>query len=86
MGQAPFFSFFLLVIVCSLSGFRGVVAPFYYNMAEEEKNSSHVDERGVLNLEGDGSVVGDVSGDDACGFSHLVTADVQLTHLSQAAR
>lgn len=37
-------------------------------------------------LEGDGAVVGDVSGDDASGLGHLVTGHVQLAHLSQAAR
>lgn len=38
-----------------------------------------------FNLEGDGSIVGGVCSDDACSFSHLVTGNFQLTHLSQAA-
>lgn len=50
----------------------------------ERENCSYVDDRGVFILERDGSIVGDVCGDDACSFSHLVTGDVQLTHLSQA--
>lgn len=42
-----------------------------------------MDERGGFNLEGDGSIVGDVCGDDALSVSHLVTGDAQLTHLPQ---
>lgn len=50
----------------------------------DRENSSHVDKLGVFNLEGDGSIVGSVCGHDACSFSHLVTANFHLTHLSQA--
>jgi len=35
-------------------------------------------------LEGDGSIVGVVRCDDAGGLGHLVTGNVQLTHLSEA--
>lgn len=45
-----------------------------------------MDESRVLNLEGHRSVVGDICGDDACSFGHLVTGDVQLTDLSQAGK
>jgi len=40
---------------------------------------------GVFILEGNGSVVGHVCGDDARGLGHLAAANVQLTHLTQAA-
>lgn len=57
---------------------------FFYYKKTEKRNSSHVDERGLFNLERDGSVVGGVRGDNAGGFSHLVAGVVHLAHLSQA--
>lgn len=38
----------------------------------------------VFNLEGDGSIVGGVGSNNACCVGHLITGNVNLTHLSQA--